>query len=290
MAEHSTLCPGIVVELRVDRLSPVGAFLDAGTGNMDDDILLHKNQQTRPLKKDEIVEVYLYLDNQDRLTASMHLPKLREGEAGWVAVRSIGRIGAFVDIGTEKDVLLPYGEMTEPRPRRGEEVLVLLYTDKSGRLAATMDVEEWIRNNYRSAKGAVERGDKVLVRPYFISDRGISAVTQGWHWGYIPGGHLSPSIERGKQLEATVTKIDPDGRMLLSISGDKAQNRITDSEKIEGYLRERKGQMPYSDDSPPEVIMEKFGMSKAAFKRALGKLMSEGKVEQRAGWTTLKDK
>lgn len=283
---HPTLEPGLTTELIVARIAPLGAFLNAGTGNTNDDILLHKNQQTRRLRPGETVEVYLYEDAQGRLTASMKLPRLDAGQAGWLQVRHTTAIGAFLDLGTEKDVLLPYGEMREPRPMKGELVFVALYYDKSGRLAATMDTDGWLHENFTSAKGTVSVGDVIRVRPYLITDRGASVVDTNNHWGIIPAGQTA-LLKRGSEVEAAVTKVHQDGRLSLSISGDKATKRLSDAETLLEVLVRRGGDMPYSDDSPPEIIMERFGMSKGAFKRALGNLLKEGKVFQEGGWTRL---
>ena len=103
--------PSDVVTLTVARLGEMGAFLDAGTGNTSDDILLHKLQQTEEIKEGDKVKVYLYLDPNKRLTASMKLPKMREGQLGYVKVLSVTRDGGFVDIGAERGVFLPYSQM-----------------------------------------------------------------------------------------------------------------------------------------------------------------------------------
>ncbi|MGM9570489.1 MAG: S1-like domain-containing RNA-binding protein, partial [Phascolarctobacterium sp.] len=133
--------PGDVVTLKVVRLGEMGAFLDGGTGNTDDDILLHKLQQTAEVKEGDAVKVYLYLDPSKRLTASMKLPKMREGQLGYVRVISVTRDGGFVDIGAERGVFLPYSQM-RGHVSEGQLVWVKLYRDKSGRQAVTMRVEE----------------------------------------------------------------------------------------------------------------------------------------------------
>lgn len=103
--------PGDVVSLKVVRMNENAAFLDAGTGNTSDDIMLHKLQQTSEVNIGDEVKVYLYLDPSKRLTASMKLPKMREGQLGYVRVLSVTRDGGFVDIGAERGVFLPYSQM-----------------------------------------------------------------------------------------------------------------------------------------------------------------------------------
>ena len=151
--------PGDVVTLKVARVGEMGAFLDAGTGNTSDDILLHKLQQTEEVKEGDKVKVYLYLDPNKRLTASMKLPKMREGQLGYVKVLSVTRDGGFVDIGAERGVFLPYSQM-RGHVSPNQLVWVKLYRDKSGRPAVTMRVEDDMVKASKPAEG-VKVGDKV---------------------------------------------------------------------------------------------------------------------------------
>ena len=132
---------GDVVELTAVRMNDQGVFLDAGTGNTSDDILLHKHQMTSPVSVGDKVKVQLYLDAKNRITASMKLPKMREGQLGYVNVISVNRMGGFVDIGAERGVFLPYSEM-RGHVSPNQHIWVKLYRDKSGRQAVTMRVEE----------------------------------------------------------------------------------------------------------------------------------------------------
>ena len=174
--------PGDVVSLKVVRLGEMGAFLDGGTGNTDDDILLHKLQQTAEVKEGDSVKVYLYLDPSKRLTASMKLPKMREGQLGYVRVISVTRDGGFVDIGAERGVFLPYSQM-RGHVSEGQLVWVKLYRDKSGRQAVTMRVEEDPRGVVGSVKSRLlawdERSIAVAVEWRFIDeDQPLNLVLQ----------------------------------------------------------------------------------------------------------------
>ena len=144
--------PSTVAKLRVARLGDFGAFLDAETGSTSDDILLHKTQQTRELAVGEEVEVFLYLDPKHRLTASMRTPRMKEGQIARLTVINVSRDGAFLDVGAERGIFLPYAGM-RGRPQIGEVVWAKLYTDKSGRLAVTMEVEDELR---RASKPATD--------------------------------------------------------------------------------------------------------------------------------------
>ncbi len=278
--------PGDVVTLKVARISEMGAFLDAGTGNTSDDILLHKLQQTEEVKEGDKVKVYLYLDPNKRLTASMKLPKMREGQLGYVKVLSVTRDGGFVDIGAERGVFLPYSQM-RGHVSPNQLVWVKLYRDKSGRPAVTMRVEDDMVKASKPAEG-VKVGDKVTGTVYNILPEGFFIFTNQrfiafLHRSEVPGGRL----DFGQEITCRVTFIREDGRLNCSMRLQKENALVADAEEIYNFLVKRGGKMPYCDSTPLEIIKQKFGISKAAFKRALGHLMKQGKIRQDDGWTYL---
>ncbi len=279
---------GDVCEMTVVRENESGAFLDAGTGSTSDDILLHKLQQTAPVKIGDKVKVYLYLDPQGRMTASQKLPKMREGQIGYVKVLSITKNGGFVDIGAERGVFLPYSEM-QGHVSPNQLVWVKLYRDKSGRQAVSMRVHEEMLKASVPAKD-IKLGTELTGTIYNILPEGFFLITKERYIGFIhrsevPGGRL----DFGQQVTGRVTFVREDGRVDMSLRQQKEKARITDSEVILELLKKRQGTMPYGDDTPPGIISDVFGISKGAFKRALGKLMKDGKVVQENGWTTLKE-
>lgn len=278
--------PGDVVSLKVARVGEMGAFLDAGTGNTSDDILLHKLQQTEEVKEGDKVKVYLYLDPNKRLTASMKLPKMREGQLGYVKVLSVTRDGGFVDIGAERGVFLPYSQM-RGHVSPNQLVWVKLYRDKSGRPAVTMRVEEDMQKASKPAEG-LKVGDKVTGTVYNILPDGFFIFTNQRfiafiHRSEVPGGRL----DFGQEVTCRVTFIREDGRLNCSMRLQKENALVADAEEIYSFLVKRGGKMPYCDSTPLEIIKQKFGISKAAFKRALGHLMKQGKIRQDDGWTYL---
>lgn len=280
--------PGDVVTLKVARLGEMGAFLDAGTGSTSDDILLHKLQQTEEVKEGDKVKVYLYLDPNKRLTASMKLPKMREGQLGYVKVISVTRDGGFVDIGAERGVFLPYSQM-RGHVNPNQLVWVKLYRDKSGRPAVTMRVEEDMQKASKPAEG-LKVGDSVTGTVYNILPDGFFIFTNQRfiafiHRSEVPGGRL----DFGQEVTCRVTYIREDGRLNCSMRLQKENALVADAEEIYNFLVKRGGRMPYCDSTPLEIIKQKFGISKAAFKRALGHLMKQGKIRQDDGWTYLID-
>ncbi|MBE6084276.1 MAG: RNA-binding protein [Selenomonas ruminantium] len=281
--------PSTVATLKVVRESELGAFLDAETGNTNDDILLHKNQQTHPVNIGDEVEVFLYLDPKRKLTASMRVPKMREGQIARLKVINVSRDGAFVDVGAERGIFMPYAGM-RGRPQIGEVVWAKLYTDKSGRLAVTMEVEDEMRRASQPAKG-VKKGQMVKGAIYNYTDAGAFLFSEERYIVFIANKEMNPHARPrvGEVVTARVTYIRDDGRLNASLKESKEKALITDAEKIMELLQSRNGKMPYSDESSPEVIRDKFGISKAAFKRALGHLLRENRIVEEDGWTYLKE-
>lgn len=280
------LKPSTVVELKAVRISDMGAFLDAGTGNTSDDVLLHKTQQTAPVKAGDTVKVFLYRDPKGRLTASMRVPKMREGQVARLKIINISKDGAFVDVGAERGIFMPYAGM-RGKVQVGEVVWAKLYTDKSGRLAVSMEVEDELRRASKPATD-VKVGDKIRGTIYNYTDQGAFLFTDERYIAFMDNKEIPMRPRVGEEIEARVTFVREDGRINVSMRPIKEEAIGADAEKILFLLQSRDGKMPYSDDSSPEVIKAKFNISKAAFKRALGHLIKAGVVEQKDGWTYLK--
>ncbi len=286
MAESKKkLTAGNVTVLKVARTSELGAFLDAQTGNSSDDILLHKEQQTHPVSVGEDVKVYLYLDPKGRLTASMRLPKMKEGQVARVKVINVTRDGAFVDVGAERGIFMPFAEM-RGKVQTGDKVWVKLYTDKSGRLAVSMDVDRELNRAARPAEN-INVGDSITGSVYNMTEQGAFLFTDDRLIAFLHKDEMTSRPHVGDEITVRVTFIRDDGRINVSMRPVKEVSMGLDAEKILTLLKQRNGKMPYSDDTSPEVIREKFNISKAAFKRAIGRLIKAGLVEQREGWTYL---
>lgn len=286
--EKSELRPGEVITLKVARENEMGAFLDAGTGSTSDDILLHKQQQLTPVKIGDWVEVYLYLDPKKRLAASMRLPRLKMGEAGPAKLMGITKQGGFVDIGAERGLFLPYREM-RGKPLIGNQIWIKPYRDKSGRIAATMNVDAEMGKDAELFTGKV--GDELEVLIWRDGEQGYSGITDDHIMTFIHKDETEKPLKVGEKIIARVSFIREDGRVNLSLRPVKEKALGADGEKIISFLEQRTNRaMPYGDDTSPEIIREKFGMSKSAFKRALGHLLKEGEIHFEDGWTVLSKK
>lgn len=279
--------PSTVAVLTVVRESEMGAFLDAETGRTNDDILLHKTQQTEPVHIGDQVKVFLYLDPKHRLTASMRVPRLKEGQIARMRVINVTKDGAFLDVGAERGIFMPYAGM-RGKLQIGEVVWAKLYTDKSGRLAVTMKVEDEMRR--ASVKAVdVHKGQMVKGSVYNITDSGAFMLTTERYIAFIANKEMQEHPRVGQELEARVTYVRPDGRINASLREAKEKALVSDADKILIFLQSNNGRMPYCDTSSPELIKGKFKISKAAFKRALGHLYKDGLIEMKDGWTYLCD-
>ena len=272
------LKPMTVAKLRVVRKSDFGVFLDAGTGNSNEDILLHNTQQTAAVSVGDSVEVFLYLDPKKRLTASMRVPKLRIGQVARLKVINESSDGIFLEVGAERGIFMPFAEMIG-RPKTGDVVWAKLYTDKSGRLATSMKVSDEIRRASKPAEN-VKIGDKVTGAIFNITEAGAFVFTGERYIVFIAQKEIPRVLKCGEVVEARVTFIREDGRLNGSLRESKENAINSDAEKILKFIRENGGTMNLGDKSEPEKIYAIFKISKAAFKRAIGHLLKERLIEK----------
>ena len=276
--------PMTVATLKVARINEMGAFLNAQTGNTSDDILLHKTQQTAEVKIGDVVNVFLYLDPKKRLTASMRVPKMREGQIARLKVINQSKDGIFLDVGAERGIFMPFAEMVG-RPKVGDIVWAKLYTDKSGRLATSMKVADEIRRASKPAEN-IKRGDKIIGTIYNITDAGAFVFSEERYIVFIAQKEIPKPVRAGEVVEARITFVREDGRLDASLRFAKETALQNDAEKILKFMRENGGKMPFNDKTSPIKIQTVFHISKAAFKRAIGHLYSEQLIEKISdGWS-----
>ncbi len=274
----TALVENSIAELKVVRLASFGAFLDAKTGNSSEDILLHKDQQTKEVKVGDTVKVFLYHDPHHRMTASMRLPQIEDGEVAYTEVLLTTRFGAFVEAGTERGIFLPHTE-TEGEISAGQKIWVKRYTDKTGRLAVTMHVDEEMRRIAKPARG-IKVGGKVSGTVYNITSQGAFLITREKWLAFLYKNEMPENIKPGQEITGRVTFIREDGRLNISLRPTKEHALDADGEIIVSYMKRHQGTMLYNDKSMPQTIESVFGLSKAAFKRALGHLLKNGIIDK----------
>ena len=256
------------------RLNDVICPARAVDENTKHQVLLPTKQVPAGTKAGDKLEVFIYKDSQDRLIATTNEPLLMVGQAGLLKVKQVTRIGAFLDWGLEKDLLLPYHEQTT-RIFEGQECLVAVYVDKSSRLCATMKVYP-----YLSKETPYKEGDQVKGRVYQISENfGVFVAVDNKYSALIPAREAKGKYRPGTVLDLRVTRVKEDGKMDVSDRQEAYLQINEDAENVLEIIEEFAGVLPFDDKASPEVIRREFGLSKNAFKRAVGHLLKEGKIQ-----------
>jgi predicted RNA-binding protein (virulence factor B family) len=260
-------------ELEVIKKVDFGVYLAEKSGS-DEKVLLPVKQVPEGCDIGSRLEVFIYKDSDDRLIATTKTPKIMLGDVRMLRVKETGKIGAFMDWGLEKDVLLPFKEQTR-KVRAGEEVLCAMYIDKSSRLCVTMNVYKYLLD-----KSPYSKDDKVIGTVYELSDNfGAFVAVDDIYSGLIPKKELYGNIQIGNSVNARVMSVREDGRLNLSLREKAYLQMDSDAEKLMKMLEEGGGRLPFNDKAAPELIREKTDMSKNEFKRAVGRLLKEGKIE-----------
>lgn len=260
-------------ELTVVKEVTFGVYLAENTVS-GERVLLPRKEVDPSVKCGDRITVFLYKDSSDRLIATRREPLLTIGRTAVLKVRDVTKIGAFLDWGLEKDLLLPFHEQTT-KVYPGDECLVALYLDKSSRLCATMKVYPYLKKNspYRP-------DDQVRGRVYETSDNfGAFVAVDDEYSGLIPKHEGAAQLRVGHMVRARVTGVKEDGKLDLSIREKAYLQMDEDAENILAVIDEYDGVLPFDDRVSPEIIQREFGLSKNAFKRAVGRLMKQGKVE-----------
>lgn len=263
---------GKIQTLRVVKKVEFGVYLGDGD-NREEKVLLPRKQVPADVQTGDGIEVFVYRDSKDRLIATTNIPKVTLGGVARLKVAQVGKIGAFLDWGLEKDLLLPFKEQTK-RVSAGEECLAALYIDKSNRLCATMNVYP-----YLDMDSPYEKDDRVTGTVYEISQNfGAFVAVDDRYSALIPKRELYGAVEVGNTINARVTEVKEDGKLNLSIR-EKAYLQIgQDAQRILEIIDSFDGVLPFNDKASPEVIRRETQMSKNEFKRAVGHLLKIGKI------------
>lgn len=251
-----------------------GVYLAISKEHQEERVLLPAKQVPAGCEIGSEVEVFIYRDSSDRMIATINEPKLMMGQVAELTVAEVGKFGAFLDWGLEKDLFLPFKQQKK-RVRKGDTVLVSLYVDKSGRLCATMNVYESLRTD-----SPYKKEDQVTGRVYEISDNfGAFVAVDNLYSALIPKKELYGKVEIGEDITARVVQVKEDGKLSLSIR-DKAYLQIgKDAEEVMRIIESYDGVLPFTDKASPEVIKHETGMSKNEFKRAVGNLLKAGRIQ-----------
>lgn len=261
-------------KLRIVKSVEFGVYLATSVEESEYRVLLPKKQVPAGAQIGDQIEVFIYRDSKDRLIATVSEPKLMMGQVTRLKVAQVGKFGAFLDWGLEKDLMLPFKQQTY-KVKEGDQPLVSLYIDKSDRLCATMNVYPYLELN-----SPYKKDDKVTGQIYETSNEfGAFVVIDDKYSGLISKKELYGEVKVGDYVSARVTGVKPDGKLDLSIR-EKAYLQITeDAEKVLQLIESYDGVLPFTDKADPEVIRREINMSKSEFKRAVGNLLKNGKIE-----------
>ena len=247
-----------------------GIYLAETMKDAENKVLLPKKQVPADMEVGDPIDVFLYKDSNDRPIATVKEPKLTLGQTARLRVVSVGKVGAFLDWGLEKDLFLPYREQTT-QVKAGDEVIAALYLDKSERLCATMKVYPYLQK-----ESPYQKDDVVTGMVYEISHNfGAFVAVDDKYSALIPKKELYGELHVLQQISARVTGVKDDGKLDLGIRQKAHLQMSEDADKVLSLLREKKGFLPLHDKSSPEQIRETIGMSKNEFKRAIGHLYKE---------------
>lgn len=267
---------GCTQTLAIVKRTDFGLYLtdiekrDDKNRDVKDEVLLPKNQVTADMKPGSEIEVFVYKDSEDRLIATKLEPLIKIGEIKKLKVKEVTKIGAFLDWGLPKDLFLPFKEQIYD-VKSGDEILVAMYVDLSDRLCATMDLYSRL-----SLLPPYSRDDMVKGTVYQVHEQfGAYVAVDNKYSALVPKKELYKELKPGEEIYARVLEVKEDGKMDLSLRQKAYVQMDSDSEAILTKLNAAGGNLPYQDKSDAEEIKREFNMSKAAFKRAIGRLYKE---------------
>lgn len=259
--------------LKVLYSTPHGIYLDGGDHG---EILLPTRYVPRGTTLDQMLEVFVYRDSEDRVIATTERPFAVAGEFATLEVVGVHRqMGIFLNWGLPKDLLLPFRELPDNRPQPGDKVLVFVKLDeRSDRVIATTKL-----NKYLSRQPVPYRKGQQV--PLIIANRtplGFNALVGGTHMGLLHESRATAPLQPGQEIMGYIAAVHPGGKIDLSLDASGYQRVAPLTERILEQLKEAGGAMNFDDDSSPDAIREVFGASKAAFKQALGALFRQRKI------------
>jgi uncharacterized protein len=277
---------GEAVQAAVTGQSRKGIFLEY----KGEEILLPAEEVNKPAG--DYAEVFIYEDKQGKLTATMNIPTVTKSTYDWVYVVGGIDAGVFVDIGLPKDILVSKDDLPEAKelwPQKGDRLFVTLAHDRMKRLKAMPISEDMIEEERDLAQNEF-RGSEVRGNVYGHKDAGTCIITEEGVRGFIHESEAAFIPRLGQSVEGRVIAVKEDGTINVTLRDERVVAQGKDADLVLEVLQKRGGQMPFTDKSTPEEIQSAFGLSKASFKRALGKLMKEKIISQEPGRTYLIDK
>ncbi|GAB6106224.1 CvfB family protein [Fusibacter bizertensis] len=264
---------GKIQKAYVNRFSDFGPFL-SHEKNGDFEVLLPNKFAPKDLELDSELTVFIYRDSEQRLTATTQIPLLSLGEIGYLEVVSSIKSGYFLNMGLDKDLYMPYNE-TKGKPQKGRKVLVIVYLDNQDQLSASMKIFNHLQDANHLKIGEHVKGTVYEIKP----EMGAFVAVDDKYHGMIPKHELYKEIKEGAKIEARITKVRDDGKVNLSVKEKSAVQINDDIEIVMKALTDAAGVLYLNDESEPDDIKRKLNISKRAYKRAIGRLLKENKIQ-----------
>ena len=257
---------------RVESIMPQGYYLELETGGR---VLLPGNREEFSLEEGEILDVFVYMDSEDRPIATLQKPYAQAGEFAVLEVKDVNRVGAFLDWGLNKDLFLPYQQQLGEL-QRGRCVVYILLDDKSNRLVATEKIKSFIDTD----TSELHVGERVELVAYEVTPDYVDFLVNYRYTGRLMVTPGSKRIYIGDTMPGYIQRFTSDGKITLNLTpvGYKGIMKSDSPNAILRKLEEAGGFLPYGDHTDPETIQKEFGMSKKTFKKILGTLYREGKI------------
>ncbi len=262
---------GTLNTLRVMRILDFGAYLD---GENLGDILLPIKDVPEDCKPEDVLEVFIYMDSEDRIIATTQQPKAMVGDIKMLEVIATSKVGAFLDWGLLKDLLVPFSEQGQAM-EVGKSFLVYVYLDEeTNRLAASTKIENFID---KTPKQYAEEQEVDLIIT-FQSELGYKAVVNGVHSGILYANEIFQHLKPGQKIKGYIKKIRPDGKLDLILQKPGFEQVDQFSDQLIQELEKTDGFLAFNDKSDPEDIRIRFAVSKKVFKKAVGALYKQKKI------------
>lgn len=262
---------GQLNRLKVMREAEFGVYLDGGEAG---GILLPRSEVPENTRLGDSLQVFVYLDTNDMPIATTRRPRAQVGQFANLKVAEVNEIGAFLDWGLPKDLFLPYNEQTR-RLQPGDHVTVFLYLDNTGRIAATTKVEKHLE-----AAADYQPGQLVELLVWRRTEIGYLVIIDNRAQGLLHRQDIHRPVRTGQRMSGFIKQVRDDGKISVMLE-KPGYGRIDPlAQQILNYLEARNGFCELGDRSDPQAIRELFGVSKKAYKMALGQLMKAGRIRQ----------
>ncbi|MDP2716080.1 S1 RNA-binding domain-containing protein [Rheinheimera sp.] len=264
------LALGKTNRLTVKKQVKFGFYLD---GLSWGEILLPNNVAPAGLEIGRELDVFLYLDSEDQLIATTEQPKIKVSEVAQLAVVATTKVGAFVNWGLKKDLLVPFSEQQIPL-KEGQKYLLYCYVDNSNRIVASSKLDRHLHKTTPQYNA----GDKVDIIVSEQTDIGYKAIVNHQHWGVLYKNEVFKPLRRGEKMHAYIVKVRDDGKIDLRLNSTTYKQALELTEQVLKKLQQNGGKLALTDKSSPELIYAAFGVSKKAYKQALGTLYKDKKI------------